>query len=625
MCGICGILNFDIDKTIDKSVLKKMTEVLFHRGPDDEGMFIYGNCGLGFRRLSIIDLDGGHQPMCNERGNIWIVFNGEIYNHADLKMELLSRGHQYKTRCDTETIIHLYEEHGIDGFKKMNGMFAFAIWDVQKKKLVMARDRLGIKPLHYTIFNDSLIFASEIKSILLFPGVKAELNDESLEEFLAFRYVSGEKSLFKNILDLLPGHVFVWDYGEKYTKKFWDIHLPEHHLDIDEKTAINQLEERLRNSVKLQLMSDVPLGTFLSGGVDSSLISAFASQLSNSELHTFSVGFYEKEWDETKYAKRISQKYNTNHHPIRIDRSLYADSLPRLIWYHDSPLYHPSTVLIYHVSKMARQYVKVVLTGEGADELFGGYPRYLIPKVCSHLHSLPKFSRYLLKELITKFPNRKLNKLGYFMPLPLLEVVLYNSLYNTPKLIRSLLSEDVPYSFLEYRISIVADPKLTKKNLIEYTMYSDLKNYIPSLLHRQDKMSMATSLESRVPFLDHTLVEWGVNVPLKYKIRAMENKYIVKRLGEKMLPREAIYRQKVGFSVPVSDWLKDKSGLGRYLELFSDKSFKLRSYFESVRIQQLIDEHLTGKYNHCEILWNLINFELWYRIFIEKSITPSEK
>ncbi len=623
MCGICGVVAKSANKSVEESVVKKMTDVIAHRGPDDEGIHLSKNCGLGFRRLSIIDLAQGHQPMCNETGDIWIVFNGEIYNHKIIRQELELKGHHYKTKADTETIIHLYEEEGVDGLLKMNGMFAFAIWDSLENRLIIARDRLGIKPLHYAVTENNLIFASEIKSILEHPEVTPELNIHGLEELLTFRYISGDKTAFKGIYNLLPGHVMVCQNGTINISKFWDIAIPVQSDDLDEEEAVETLEKKLKSAVELRLMSDVPVGTFCSGGVDSSLTTAYAKLAGNAELHTFSVGFHEKEWDETPYAAKVAERYATNHHVLRIDGKAYADSLPKLIWYHDIPIYHPSTILIYHVSKLAREFVTVVLTGEGADEAFGGYPRYLIPREYNRFKKLPLVARKGLGKVINFLPHRKLNKIGSVLSLTPEEVILYNGAYVSPQLVRSLIGSDSE-SDLDYRRSIVSGMDLEKGNLVEATMLSDMKNYIPSLLHRLDKMTMATSLEGRVPFLDHNLVEWAYRVPLNLKIRGLKNKYIVKKLGEKMLPHQVIYRQKVGFGVPVVDWLRDPAGLGRYLRLFSEDQFKDRGIVDSTMVHNLVQEHLSGKVNHCEVLWSLINLELWLRIFIDKTLDPLE-
>lgn len=623
MCGICGIINADSSNNADNSVLHKMMGVMVHRGPDDEGMFIANNIGLGFRRLSIIDLTGGHQPMSNEDGSVWIVFNGEFYNHSDIRSELESKGHIYKTRADTETLIHLYEEEGIDGLQRVVGMYAFAIWDGRENRLVIGRDRLGIKPLHYHFKHGNLVFASEIKSLLQHPEIRPELNENGLEEQLIFRYMAGEESLFKSIKKLLPGHVLIWQDGEIKVSSYWNPTIPDEFISADEASAMSSLEELLEGSVRMRLMSDVPLGTFCSGGVDSGLTTAFAKRHADAELNTFSIGFYEKEWDESAYAQMVSDKYETRHHIIRIDRKQYADSIPELIWYHDEPLYHPSSSLVYFVSKLAREHVTVVLTGEGADELFGGYPRFLIPREYSRLSGMPVFMRKLARSMIGLLSSRKLDKLGYFLPLSPREVAVYNSQYALPRDVKPLISGDINGNSIDYRFSLLDKPDLTPKNLPAYTMFLDLKTYIPAALHRQDKMSMANSLESRVPFLDHRLVEWALTVPQALKIKGTKNKYILKKLGERMLPRQAIYRQKVGFGVPVVDWLRDPEGLGRYLELLSEPRFRQRGFVDPKQSDKLVADHLAGKKNNCEILWNLINLELWYRIFIDNSLVPN--
>ena len=619
MCGICGILNFDTNNAVNKDALKRMTDIMFHRGPDDEGFYINNNIGLGFRRLSIIDLAGGHQPMCNETGDVWIVFNGEIYNHADIRKHLIAKGHVYKTRTDTETLIHLYEQEGIDGIQKVNGMFGIAIWDDRVKRLILIRDRLGIKPIYYAQLKDSLLFASEVKSIMENRSLKAELNEGGLGEQLVFRYMAGEDTLFRNVKKLLPGHLLIWENGQTKIVKYWDVEPPETYTDIDEQQAMDQLEEMLKDSVKLRLMSDVPLGTFCSGGVDSGLTTAFARECGNSELNTFSIGFYEEAWDETRYAEMMAKRFNTIHHVVKIDNKSYADSVPKLIWYHDDPLYHPSSTLVFTVSKLARQFVTVVLTGEGSDEMFGGYPRFLIPRECSRLQFLPVSLRRAMSQISRLSSLRRFNKLAYFLPLTLPEMAIFNSQYALPEMVNSLLNVNSGLGTLDYRYSLLGGRNLTPTNVMDNTMYVDLKTYIPAALHRQDKMSMANSLESRVPFLDYRLVEWALRVPAKLKINRHRNKYLVKKLGDKFLPREAIYRPKVGFGVPINEWLLDKKGMGRYLDMFYEPAYKQRGYINVKRVHGLVDEHLAKKANHCEILWNLINLELWQRIFIEKS------
>lgn len=617
MCGICGILHFDKSRSVDRNIVEAMTATMTHRGPDDEGFYVSRNIALGFRRLSIIDIQGGHQPMSNETEDVWIAYNGEFYNHKDVRKRLIANGHRYRTNADTESIVHLYEEKGIDCFSQMIGMFGVAIWDDRNARLVLCRDRLGIKPLYYATFDNSLIFASEIKSILRYPGIEKTVDMSQLHEQLIFRYIAGEGTLFAGIKKILPGHLIVaGDDGWKIIK-YWDVDPSTEKSSINEESASDQLIDLLRESVQLRLMSDVPLGTFCSGGVDSGLTTAYAKESATGELNTFSIGFHEEDWDETRYAKLVADKYGSRHHVIRIDNGMYADAMPKLIWHHDEPLYHPSSGLVYYVSKLAREFVTVVLTGEGADELFGGYPRFLIPREYSRLSGLPRFVRRLTGGALSVLPSHKTGKLGYFLPKSMQDVAVYNSQYVRPELVNRLLTFDPDDTSLEYRRSLVQEAKLDQENLTEFTMYLDLKTYVAAALHRQDKMSMAVSLESRVPFLDHRLVEWAIRLPLDLKIRGMKNKYILKKLGEKMIPREAIYRQKVGFGVPVVDWLRDKHGLGRYLELFEEKRYEERGYVDATAVRRLVGEHLSGSHDHCEILWNLLNLEIWHRVLIE--------
>lgn len=617
MCGICGIVNFKKEEPIDPEVLTEMRDVMTHRGPDDEGLYINQNAGLGFRRLSIVDISSGHQPMCNENGNIWIIFNGEIYNHSLIRKELLSKGHIYKTRSDTESIIHLYEEEGIEGFKKMNGMFGIAIWDDKQKQLILVRDRLGIKPLYYCHSRGSLIFASEIKSILKSQKVRVEMNAAGLEEYLLFRFVAGEKTLFEGIYNLLPGHILILKDGRIEIKKFWDLPPLEPSVEIGEKEAVDQLDELLNDSVKLRLMSDVALGTLCSGGVDSSLISAYAVKLSNRYLNTFSVGFQEAAFDESRYARIVSEKYKTRHHQLIVDNKSFADSLPALIWHNDEPLNHPNSVQIYHISRMAKEFVTVVLTGEGADELFAGYPRYLMAGMYLQSAWLPMALRRTFKSLFQLVPIARVNKLGRFLPLSMSEIAIFNATSANRLLVKEILDFKNGDSFMRSRLALISDAKLERKNLLESIIRLDLKTYLLSILNRQDKMSMAACIESRVPFLDYRLVEWGTRIPMRLKIKGFQTKAIVKKLGKRKLPTEIIYRRKSGFGVPLAEWLLDPGGLGRFLNLFAEQRFKQRGFLKHDVLLRLVAEHLSGKADHSEILWGLINLELWYRIYVE--------
>ncbi len=622
MCGICGILNFERPEPVNQEVIRRMADVMTHRGPDDEGFYFEGPVGLGFRRLSIVDLAGGHQPMCNETGDIWIIFNGEIYNHDEIRKNLISKGHQYITRSDTESIIHLYEQDGLAAFQRLNGMFGLALWDSLKNRLIIARDRLGIKPVHYTICNGSLCFASEIKALLQNPSLPVRPNYQAFEEKLIFRYTAGKETLFEGIYKLLPGQLLICENGRIRTEKYWDLLPPEQYCKIDENAALEELEERLYDSVNSRLMSDVPLGTFCSGGVDSGLTTAFAKDLHKSELNTFSIGFHETEWDESPYAAMIADRFKTTHHIIRIDNNSYADSLPMLIWYHDEPLHHPSSPLVYFVSKLARQYVKVILTGDGSDELLGGYSRFQIPRAVSHLAVFPGFIQRALGAALYAAPGRKVKKMGYYLGKPLEDIGLYNAMYSSAELVRSILTTNSNGEGLQYRRTLLGRPSLSRRNLTEQTIFLDLKTYVPSALYGVDRMTMANSIEGRVPFLDHQLVEFALKLPLHLKINGTQNKYLLKLLSKQYLPRETIYRQKVGFGTPIDLWFRDKEGIGRYLDIFFESQYLEREGIRADRVQTLVKEHRAGTRNHSDLLWNLVNLELWHRIFIDRSLVP---
>ena len=623
MCGICGTFNFEHGDAVDRGVIARMTQVLRHRGPDDEGFYFDDAVGFGFRRLSIVDLGGGHQPMSNEAGDVWIAFNGEIYNHEELRRELVAKGHQYKSRSDTETIIHLYEEEGVACFTRLNGMFGIAIWDAVRRRLILARDRLGIKPVHFAVHDGSLSFASEIKALLQNPAITARPNHDAFEERLIFRYNAGTETLFKGIHTLLPGEMLICEGRHVRKTLFWNPRPPDSFQDVDEAAALEELEEQLRRSVAYQLMADVPLGTFCSGGVDSGLTTALASGLHGSELNTFSVGFDDPEWDESPYATLMANRFKTNHHLITIDNTSYAGSLPLLNWHHDEPLHHPSTPLVYFVSRLASRHVKVVLTGDGSDELFGGYPRFLIPGIAASASRLPAFAQALLRTALVSARSRKLNKLGHYLGQSLSDVALYNANYASRELVRSLLTTGANGSGegMRYRRSLL-EPAVSRHNVTEQTMYLDIKSYVPAALYGVDRMTMANSIEGRVPFLDHRLVEFALGLPTKFKIAGTRTKYLLKKLAEKHLPRECIYRQKVGFGTPIDSWFRERAGLGRYLDMFFDPQYRDRDGVRPDRVQQVVNQHRSGTANHGDLLWNLVNLELWHRIFIDRTLKP---
>jgi asparagine synthase (glutamine-hydrolysing) len=618
MCGICGIVNYKSGQPVSQPELIRIKETLRHRGPDDDGVYLRDQVGFGFRRLSIIDLGLGHQPMSNEDGSVWIVFNGEIYNHVVLRKDLIAKGHVYRTRTDTETIIHLYEEKGVDGLKKLNGMFALAIWDEKKQRLVLARDRVGIKPLYYCVTNHGLVFGSEIKAVVESDSVNAVLNEEALEEYFTFRFVSGERTIFKNISALLPGHTLVCENGTFRIQQFWDLPAPDAELTLSEQQVISGLDELLHDSVTLRLMSDVPLGTMCSGGVDSSLTTACAAEHMTAGLNTFSVGFEETEYDESAYAELVSRRFNTEHHKLVVSGRDFAESLPRMIWFNDEPLNHPNSVQIYQISKLAREFVTVVLTGEGADELFAGYPRYLIPKIGSQASILPVTIRKIADSVLKLTPSRRLKKLGRYLPLSLEEMAVLNASFVESEQVASLLAPSLSGNSFDYRYRVLTQSPLTQKNILRALAYLEFKTYLVSILNRMDKMSMAASIEGRVPFLDHRLVEWGMQLPVKHKLKGMQTKYAVKKLAERYLPNEVVHRRKSGFGVPLGEWFRNPTALGRYFDLFKERRYAERGYIRKEVVDTLVREHLEGKHDHSELLWLTVNLELWHRIYLEK-------
>jgi asparagine synthase (glutamine-hydrolysing) len=618
MCGICGILNFDQTNKVDQATLVRMRDTMIHRGPDDEGIYLNDNVGFGFRRLKIIDLEYGHQPMSNEDGTVWVIFNGEIYNHADLRKYLISKGHTYKTKTDTESIIHLYEEEDVEAFEKLNGMFAVAIWDERKHRLVLARDRLGIKPLYFARTGHSLVFGSEIKAMLENEAITPEINVDSLEEFLVFRYITYDRTAFKGITSLPPGHFLVYENGNINTFKFWDLPAAEESQSLTEENAVAALDELLNDSVNLRLMSDVPLGTMCSGGIDSSLITNYASNLVNRQFNTFSIAFKEAEFDESYYARLVSKKCRTDHHELTIDSQTFADLLPKMIWLHDEPLNHPNSVPIHHICKLAKEYITVILTGEGSDELFAGYPRYFIPRLCRLFGGTPTKLRRVAGGLFNLSPSHRFKKLGYFLPQSLEDIAVFNSYFVDRDLARSVLTDVPATDPMVRRRELLLRSPLTKDNLMSSLLYLDLKTYLVSALSRMDRMSMGASLEGRVPFLDHRLVEWGYRIPVSFKLNGMQTKYIVKKLSRRHLPSEVIFRKKSGFGVPLDTWFRDRRGLGRYLDMFGEPRFKQRGYLNTNRIDRLVADHLSGKANHGELLWELVNLELWSRTFLDK-------
>lgn len=614
MCGIIGVINKD-GLRVEEKELVQARDKMIHRGPDGAGVFVDKHVGLAHRRLSIIDVSGGSQPLSNEDGSIWITFNGEIYNYLQLREKLISKGHTFKTNSDTETIVHLYEEAGVDCVLELDGMFSFAIWDKNNHRLFAARDRLGEKPFYYFESKATFAFASEIKALLEFSHVTKTLNPHGIEEYLTFKYLAGENTLFKDIYSLPPGHTLVLHNNYKTIKKYWD--LPNE--AIDDRRNIDDLESAydslLHQSVEGRLMSEVPLGTFNSGGIDSSLITAIASMKMNSRVNSFSIAFDERDYDESAYAELISRRYHTIHHPLKITNREFAEALPKAIWLNDEPLNHPNSVMIYLLSKLTKQFVTVVLTGEGADELFGGYPRYFILKYLRKYLNAPKSLQWTVRKMMQCLDGRRVRKVKDIIGLSFNDAVMSNSVYVNHLRVGAVLNENLLNGRFDQRLAYLTEPPFTQD--LQRLFYFEIKTYLVSILNRADKMTMGASVEARPPFLDHRCVEFSFGIPLNHRLHGSTTKYFLKTYAKQYLPPTVIRRRKSGFGVPLGAWLRDRKGLGGYLDLIRGDEFRSSGLFNVDSIDRLIQQHMAGRDDHGEILWELINLQLWKQMYVD--------
>ncbi len=624
MCGINGIAySSKSGRKIDERLIGQMRDVQFHRGPDDGGIYVDENVGLGHRRLSIVDVSHGAQPMFNEDGSLVIIYNGEIYNHADYRAELEAKGHVYKTHCDTETILHLYEEDGEKCVEKLRGMFAFAIWDTRKKELFIARDRLGVKPLYYVLdAQGSLYFGSEIKTLLEVSAVKPELNYRALPDQLANHGTSYDETLFAGVKRLLPGHTLNWSDGKLKIREYWDVSFEPKH---DEKSDAEYLEEWLEmfeHAVKLRLMADVPLGMFLSGGIDSSAICAMMSKMADAPVKTFSVGFAEREANEFEYARIVAGAFKTEHHEITITPAEFFAELPKLIWHEDEPLGFIASVPLYFVSKLAQQHVKVVLTGEGADEILAGYGRYAkalqLLNYGERYESLtPSFVRSAVKSGVSALGG-KLTRTFLARDNDIENLFLDNFAVFGKKMQSQLLSADSKARIGAENPYVLQNKWLAKtdaREILDKLLYVDTKTYLHELLMKQDQMSMAASIESRVPFLDHKLVELTAKMPTKMKLRGRDTKFLLREAMKGILPPEILTRSKMGFPVPLGNWLRRefRSVVDEYV--LSERTLS-RGIFNPKFVRELAAQHHAGE-NHDERLWFLVNFEMWQRQYFD--------
>jgi asparagine synthase (glutamine-hydrolysing) len=630
VCGIAGIAASDRLQAEECARLPLMRDVVAHRGPDDSGLYVDEWAGLAHRRLSIVDLAAGHQPLANEDGSIWIVFNGEIYNHSDVRVDLEAAGHRYRTRSDTETIVHAYEQWGDDCVERLRGMFAFAIWDTRRRRLLLARDRLGVKPLYWTIANDRLLFASEIKSILESGLVAPQANEQALPELLSTRYLSGDETLFKGIHRLPPGHTLAYANGLVSTRRYWDVPIGRAD-DARESTGadlVARFRELLRESVRLRLMADVPLGVFLSGGLDSSAIAVLMAGLIDRPVQTFSVAFRERAFSELDYARAVSHSIHADAHEIVIDDRDFFGALPRLIWHEDEPIAHPSSVPLFFVSALARDHVKVVLTGEGSDELLGGYGKYVRALVnwraAAACGWIPERMRSLLAgPVASRLPaavGRRLRRSFLVVPRTP-EAMFFDNfaaigLGRQRALLSSALSPTATPERAYGSSRAYFDAPAAGTTLLDRLLYADLKTYLVELLMKQDQMSMAASIESRVPFLDHRLVEFAARLPQRMKIRGFTTKWILREAVKGLVPDRILSRRKMGFPVPFGTWMKGAwQDVAR--DVLLDSRSRQRGIVDPVSVERLISSHASGEADGADALWSLMNLELWYRTHID--------
>ena len=632
MCGIAGVMKFGEGARADASSVRQMCAAMVHRGPDDEGVYADGRVAIGMRRLSIIDVAGGHQPISNETGTIWIVFNGEIYNHAELRKQLEPRGHRYRTNSDTETIVHLYEEYGHDCVRHLRGMFAFAIWDREKETLFIARDRLGIKPLYYRLTTDSLLFGSEIKVILAHGGVNAQFHTAGLPEYLAFGYLSGEDTFYEGIKKLMPGHwMEVNAKGAVNIQQYWDLDVATPHASRDEAYYVRTYREMLEQAVGSHLMSDVPLGVFLSGGVDSSAVAALMTKIRRAPIETFSVGYTEQSYSELPYARIVAKHLNSVHHEVMVSQADFFDTLPQLIWHEDEPVVWPSSVSLYFVARLARERVTVVLTGEGADETLGGYSRYAFTLKNQafdqvYRRMLPGFARKSVQNLIAKSPllgatlRRKLGHTFVGLDAASWSSFYFDNFFSafSEGEQSGLLTEDVQRQIASgsaYQ-HVLAYWNNSRGEMLQRLLYTDIKTYLVELLMKQDNMSMAASIESRVPFLDHVLVEFATRIPREVQLKGLAGKNILKKAMEDLLPHSILYRPKLGFPTPWSGWLAGPRLDSIEKMLLESRSIE-RGYFKPEAIKTLFFEHRAKYRDNYDRIWRLLNLELWHRVCLE--------
>jgi asparagine synthase (glutamine-hydrolysing) len=622
MCGICGVVSFQPNTTVDPSVLKRMNDSIRHRGPDDDGYYQDAQASLAMRRLSIIDLYTGQQPISNETGDVWVVYNGEIYNFKDVRAELERRGHTFKTQTDTEVIVHAYEEYGDECVKHFNGMFAISLWDARKCRLFLARDRVGIKPLYYWADQTKLVFASELKALILHPDVPRQTNLTALDLFLTLEYVPAPYTIYEGVFKLLPGHTLTVQDGQVKINQYWDV--PYQPVSQSEAECAEALSVLINDATRIRLISDVPLGAFLSGGIDSSTIVGYMSQNMSEPVQTFSIGFEDDTYDEVPYANAVAKHFGTNHH-VEVLKPDIVSLVEQLVPHHDEPFADTSIFPTYLVSKLASQKVKVVLSGDGGDELFAGYDTYIAEKLNRYYGLLPRALRQRVlpkyAEWLPPQPAKKgfINKVKRMVEGGALDPSLQhtrwmmflnsaekNSLYRSD--LRAMLNDDVTADYFGGYFE-----KANRFDNLAQQQYVDIKTYLADdILTKVDRMSMAVSIEARVPLLDYRVVEFAMNLPSHMKLNGSRTKSILRNAVKSLVPDLVLEKPKQGFSIPMKHWLRT-SLKPLMLDLLSKDTLHKHGYFDHQVVSKWIREHLNERANHSHRLWPLMVFELWCR------------
>ncbi len=640
MCGIAGIVD-STGRPVETAVIEKMCAAMAHRGPDDDGYYINpdpetgyrsqsrasASVALGMRRLAIIDLVTGKQPIHNEDETVWVVLNGEIYNYAELRADLEAKGHLFYTESDTEAIVHAYEAYGPDVAKHLRGMFAFAIWDEREQRLLLARDRVGKKPLLYSITDGKLVFASEFQALLSHPDISREVNPEAVSEYLTFMYVPAPMTAFTGVRKLEPGHILIWQNGEIKIERYWSLDF-KRKIDISEEEASERALELLKDAVRVRLMSDVPLGAFLSGGIDSSAVVALMSELSSEPVKTFSIGFEEQDYNETAHARRVAERFGTDHYEF-IVRPKALDVLPRLVRHYGEPYADSSAIPTYYLSELTRQHVTVALNGDGGDECFAGYERYSAMRIADSYQHLPRALRErILEPVVAAVPESGSKRSPYGRMRRFLGGVIQPRSERYLNWISAfdgeLKQEICTPEFLEQTATIKPVSRLRpwfagngEIDIVDRVLMADTFGYLPNdLLVKVDIASMAVSLEARSPFLDHNLLEFAASLPAPYKLRGLTTKRILKRALSGLLPEENLKRRKMGFGVPISQWFRGE--LQDFLsETITSERALRRNYFKPESVRHLIGEHTSGRRDYAPQLWTLLMLELWHREFID--------